>query len=236
MKKSTTKYYFILVLIIFGYLFYPLPETTVLKANIKNTHHDFRGAAWSNGELCRPCHIPHGANTEVANSPLWSHELTSASYNVYENITLNATPGQPNGRSKLCLSCHDGTVAVENHSGNSSGEWFLDNETWRRGGIGTNLKNDHPISFTYNSALANADGELHDPSTTSSGLGGTIAEDLLEGGSLECSSCHDVHVARKTDEGCSGCHFANGGSIYAKTLSLRVDNEESAFCLTCHKK
>ena len=235
MKKCTFKIEIIILLMLFGYLIYPLPGANVLNADIKNTHHDFSGASWSDGEICRPCHVPHGANTDVPNSPLWSHDLTTASHTVYSSNTLNSFPGQPNGRSKLCLSCHDGTVAVENHINNSGGVWYLDNETWRRGGLGTNLKNDHPISFTYNSLLANEDGELHDPSITPSGLGGTIAEDLLENGSLECSSCHDVHVARKTVPGCTGCHFSHG-YIYGQTLSLRIDNTGSAFCLTCHNK
>lgn len=230
MKNSSFKFYIPILLVLFGYLIYPLPEATLLNAGIENTHHDFRGASWSNGELCRPCHIPHNSNTEVPNSPLWSHEVTVATYQVYSTPTMDAFPGQPNGRSKLCLSCHDGTVAVENHSGNSSGTWFLSSER-----IGTSLTNDHPISFNYNSALAQADGELYDPSTTPSGLGGTIQQDFLaDGERMECSTCHDVHVARKTNEGCSGCHFVHGQTT--KTLSIRIDNSNSALCLTCHKK
>ena len=219
-------------IILFGIVFFHLlePENNgILIAGIEDTHHDFSSATWSNGEMCRPCHIPHNANTGVPGSPLWSHQLTVATYDVYASPTMDAFPGQPNGRSKLCLSCHDGTVAVENHAGNTSGTWYLSPDR-----IGTDLRNDHPISFDYNSTLASADGELYDPSTTPSGLGGTIQQDLLDNGRMECSTCHDVHVARKTDEGCVGCHFVHGQ--ITKSLSIRIDNSGSALCLTCHKK
>ncbi len=99
--------------------------------------------------------------------------------------------------------------------------------------VGPDLTGHHPISFVYDSALAAADGELFDPAVVASGLGGTIDDDLLFEGRLECSSCHDVHVARNT-AGCSGCHFVHGQTT--KTLSLRKDNTASAFCLTCHDK
>ena len=100
---------------------------------------------------------------------------------------------------------------------------------------GTVLTNDHPISFIYDDALATLDGELNDPSTSPSGLGNTIMEDLLDNGRLECSSCHDPHISRNT-EGCSGCHIVHGGPLTGQTLSLRIDNSGSALCLKCHNK
>ena len=101
------------------------------------------------------------------------------------------------------------------------------------GHVGTDLTHEHPISFEYSTALAKADGGLEDPATAPSGLSGTIAEDLLQNGFMECSSCHDVHVARKTVDGCNGCHRVPGRE---PSLSIRVPNEKSALCLTCHKK
>ena len=228
MKYDVQKFQIFILVALHCFLFYIL-SSTLLKADIKNSHHDFSGASWSEGEICKPCHIPHNANTEVNDSPLWNHELSTATYNVYTSSTLDAFPGQPSGKSKLCLSCHDGTVAIENHSGNTGGTRYAG-----FGNVGTSLTDDHPISFVYDSDLATRDGGLYDPSITMSGLGGTIAEDLLDKGkNLECSTCHDVHVARNT-QGCSGCHFVHGQTT--RTLSLRIDNQGSALCLTCHKK
>ncbi len=218
---------FLSVVIILLFVFY-LDDSS---GDIKFSHHDFSGASWSNGEICIVCHTPHHANQEVSDSPLWNHQVTNAVFELYSSSTSDAVPGQPNGKSKLCLSCHDGTVAFENHSGVTSGTRFMNS-----GNVGTSLANDHPISFIYNSALANADGELYDPSTAPSGLGGTIAEDFLDNGSLECSSCHDVHISRNT-QGCVGCHNVHGsGGVATNTLSLRVSNDGSGLCKTCHDK
>ncbi len=201
----------------------------VLYADIQSSHQDFSGSDWANGEICLPCHTPHNANMEVPDSPLWNHQVTSAAFEPYASSTMNAFPGQPDGKSKLCLSCHDGTVTIENHSGNTNGTRYTD-----AGKIGTDLRNQHPISFTYNFSLAAADGELYDPETTLSGLGGTIQEDLLEANKLQCTSCHDVHISRNT-QGCSGCHDMHG-QVYLETLSLWKSNAESALCFTCHNK
>lgn len=61
-------------------------------------------------EICVFCHTPHNANPKV---PLWNHAPSAAgNYTPYESLTLDAAVGQPDGASKLCLGCHDGTVAV----------------------------------------------------------------------------------------------------------------------------
>jgi hypothetical protein len=202
-----------------------------LKSKIENSHHDFGGRSWTNNEVCIVCHTPHNAQFNTA-APLWNHQLTNASYTVYSSTTLNATVGQPSGQSKICLSCHDGTVAMDNHSGKTDGTVFIShNRAW----LSNDLSSDHPISFAYNSSLASIDNGLHDPSTTASGLGGTIERDMLHDGKMECSTCHDVHIGRNTS-GCAGCHGMHMGGLYKETLSLRKSNTRSALCLTCHKK
>ncbi len=202
-----------------------------LIAKIEQSHHDFSGALWTNYEMCIVCHTPHNADTQVNDAPLWNHEVTSATYTLYSSSTIESTINQPDGLSKLCLSCHDGTVAIDNHSGITTGTRYTSTSF---GNFGTNLSDQHPISFTYDAALATADGELYNPTSQSSGLGSTIDEDMLFNGKMECSSCHDVHVARN-NSGCVGCHNMHG-PIMTKTLSVRIDNDNSALCLTCHKK
>ena len=204
------------------------PRFSGQSMDIRSSHHDFSGTAWSEGRICRVCHTPHNANTDILDSPLWNHANTVASFGVYSSPTLNGTPIQPTRRTKLCLSCHDGTVAIENHGGNTRGIRFA-----TFGNLSTNLSNDHPICFTYDTQLAQEDGSLFDPSTTPSGLGGTIEEDLLEDGMVSCISCHDVHVARNT-EGCSGCHSLH--PMQTTSLSLRIPMEGSQLCITCHNK
>ena len=182
---------------------------------ISGTAHDFSGDGWNpGGQICIVCHTPHNADMTVLTAPLWNHEVTIAAYTLYSSSTLDATDlGQPGDESKLCLSCHDGTVALENFGGVTTDLNYITGSAL----VGTDISDDHPISFTYDAALATADGGLHDPTTTNSGLGGFITGDMLFSNRLECASCHDVH-----DD-------ANG-------MFLRIDNAASALCLTCHNK
>jgi len=197
---------------------------------LANTHHDFSSASWGDGEMCSPCHTPHNADSLVSAAPLWNHAVTTATFTLYGSDTLDAVPGQPTGATRLCLSCHDGTVALDSFDGVTGGGSFIA-DTFE---TGTDLSRHHPVSFDYDSDLASQDGDLKDPSTAPSGLGGTIAEDLLRNGRLECSSCHDVHVSRATGS-CGGCHAAHG-PMKTSTLSLWKSNAGSALCLTCHVK
>ncbi len=185
------------------------------QAAITGSSHDFSTEGWNfTGEICQPCHTPHDASLDIAGSPLWNRQATTATFQLYASPTFDgsATIGQPSGTSKLCLSCHDGTVALDNYGGWTTGTSFANLVK------GTDLRNDHPVSFTYDSTLASTDQGLYDPATQSSGLGGTIHVDLLHEGKVECSSCHDVH-----DQ-------SGSGSLLVKS------NEGSSLCLTCHNK
>lgn len=142
---------------------------------------------------------------------------------------MNSIPGQPNRTSKLCLSCHDGTIAIENHGGVNTGTSFMP----APGLISTDIANDHPISFIYDAALASIDQGLKDPTITMSGLGGTIEQDLLKNGYMECTSCHDPHIRRNTG-GCTSCHIVHPWSTVS--VSIWKDNTNSELCLTCHNK
>jgi predicted CXXCH cytochrome family protein len=178
---------------------------TVGFAQITGTKHDFKAQAWSGGEICKACHTPHNAKA-VTGAVLWNHRVSVATYTTYTSSTMNATMGQPDGTSKLCLSCHDGTVALEDFGSVTTGTIKITGTAL----VGTDLSNDHPVSFTYDAALVTADKGLKavtDPNVAP----------LLFSGKVECASCHDVH-----------------GTGIAKLL--RVSNAGSALCLTCHIK
>lgn len=191
---------------------------------ITGSAHDFTSQSWSGGRICVACHAPHKTNTSVADAPLWNHNLSTATYTLYSSPTLNATITQPGGGSKLCLSCHDGTVAV-NSFGGVAGTTMISSKN----NIGTNLKSSHPIGFSYDTALATADGSLHDPATKTVTIGsgtqtktGTLHSVLLYGGKMECSSCHDVHNTFTVGTAGSGL--------------VKVDQTGSKICLACHNK
>ena len=160
-------------------------------AGIVGSAHDFSGFSFSGGQICLPCHTPHQGEL-VENAPLWNHELSVATYQLYTSPSMDATVNQPTGASKLCLSCHDGTVAVDSFGG-QSGNMFIDAFS-ADANLTTDLSNDHPISFVYDAALAAADPGLFDPTTKTVTIGsgtfsrtGFISEVMLaDGVSVPC--------------------------------------------------
>jgi predicted CXXCH cytochrome family protein len=194
------------------------------KSQISGTKHDFSGRSWAPTEnkMCGVCHATHQAKNEPS-APLWNHQSTAvAAYALYSSPTFDGQGGltitNPSASSKLCLSCHDGTVALENFGNITTGTNYIPS-TSRIGGVsGNDMSKEHPISFQYTDALASADGGLRAPTTTNSGLGGSIAKDMLFANKMECASCHDVH------------------NKYNVTHLLKMSNINSQLCLTCHKK
>ena len=84
-------------------------------AGVSSSKHDFRApgsgppGALDSGKVCIFCHAPH---TDAPSFPLWNRRFGGLAYTPYSSASMQATPGQPTGSSKLCLSCHDGTIAV----------------------------------------------------------------------------------------------------------------------------
>lgn len=197
---------------------------TAWAGTVAGSAHDFTTQGWSGGEICVSCHTPHnGASAQAAQ--LWNHAVTTANFTMYSSPSLNATSiGQPEGISRLCLSCHDGTVGVDSFGG-VTGTTILAGNT--AVGSSGNLTDDHPISIRFDSALATADGSLFDPATKNVTVGvtgsksktGTINDLLLVDGTVQCSSCHDVHNA-----------------FTAAQPLLLVSMVGSKLCLTCHNK
>ena len=64
-------------------------------------------------EVCVFCHTPHFSNADIVDAPLWNRMSSGAVYTPYSSSTMDTTPGQPTGNSVACLSCHDGTVALD---------------------------------------------------------------------------------------------------------------------------
>ena len=138
---------------------------------------------------CDGCHTPHNAEA-LPGVPLWNGLETTVTFTtMYSSKSFQGTiDGQPSGDSKLCLGCHDGA--------NPNFSWMNPEFTFGA----SDLASSHPISFVYDSALANLDGGLKDPSESST-IGGTILEDLLDPDSkVQCSSCHDVHTSGVGDK------------------------------------
>lgn len=162
-----------------------------LVPDVTNTKHNLSVGgggtvkAVSETQVCVFCHTPHAATSGV--TPLWNRALSNATYSVYTSTSLDAAAiqgslDQPGGSSKLCLSCHDGTLAIGNvnvlggqGSPTAQGTLSIPMTGTGAGGVmpggtgtatgftrslGIDLSNDHPISVNFTSALAARDGEL----------------------------------------------------------------------------
>jgi predicted CXXCH cytochrome family protein len=177
--------------------------------------------AQSEAQVCIFCHAPHNTG---GMKPLWNRDLSIASYQIYRSTTLDAVPGQPTGSSKLCLSCHDGTIALGNVL--SRGEQIRmsggDHMPAGLSHLGTDLSDDHPISFYYTSGLAASDRQLKSPTT----LPHEVRLDA--NGQMQCTSCHDAHhnrygkfltKPREFGELCMSCHEMEGWSVSPHRLS-----------------
>ena len=177
------------------------------------------------GQACAYCHGPHGTGGD---RPLWNRRLPSGPYRMYEGpLDMLADP-QPTGVSRLCLSCHDGTIGLDDvlvapagfaragpfretierctgcHNGGNPAGGFDFERVWFRP---DDLRKQHPISLLYD---ASRDPGFNPASSVvAAGL-------VLENGRVQCATCHEPHTARYRP-------------------FLRMPNANRSLCLVCHR-
>jgi predicted CXXCH cytochrome family protein len=201
--------------------------------------------------ICIFCHAPHNtyrlstatggagplAPPEFDYLPLWNHTLQDPTgYVMYDNGPGAPQTGPkasqaiqngmvPGSTSLLCLSCHDGTIAVNSYGNvdqrtgsQSTGTSFM--AASYQIGKDKYLGNHHPVGFDYDLVYA-ADTEIRSPDATQLTPTSLVRDHLYGPGNalLECASCHSVH------------NKGNSGEV----LLWRSD-QNSELCLTCHDK
>jgi len=189
--------------------------------NVTSSKHNMstRSGLTNYGEVCVYCHTPHGG--QIQNAPLWNRGFGSGPYAMYNNAyssTIDMTvAASPQGVSLACLSCHDGTIGLDviinkpnvDTSRAGSGNTMPVNAGQFFANLGTELRNDHPISITYDNVV--------DPAFNAAS-GGKVGSQLpLYSGRVECGTCHNPHNTTNTP-------------------FLRVANSASNLCKTCHIK
>jgi len=215
-------------------------------------------------QICAFCHTPHGA-TNFPGSPLWNRQLSTSTYTVYTSASLDAEDisgqlEQPGGSSKLCLSCHDGTLAIgtvnvlggiENPTISMSGT-AADGSMPAGSGTGTgftrdlgiDLLNDHPISMTFDTTLATTDGELYDPVAASHiavGAPGIRPPVPLEAtgpgmeAQVQCASCHDPHM-KDLSLSVSSKFLRLNRFQQSSPVTGTFTEATDIVCLACHNK
>lgn len=214
------------------------------------------------GRVCVFCHTPHNAtpiDDELNPTPLWNHEFSAQDFStgVYqwatpENTVLTVEDPLV-GPSRLCMSCHDGVVAVDQHGPSRAYAGSLTLTGDAAVGRGGDLTDDHPIGFSYGQALVarNTSGlnfielvpkeYMFASAVTPSGTAGTydtvvraqggrlISDVLYQGDVMTCASCHEVHNKEnvKQDVGTKG---------YQPNYLLYAKEKDSLICLSCHIK
>jgi len=182
---------------------------TYPSVSVVNTPHNlnnYPGITLPGNQVCIACHTPHNALLPGDENVLWNHAITQETFIMYKS-----TAGQPEGPSKMCLSCHDGVTALDSYGGNT-GTIVMTGAA----ALGTDLSDDHPIGIEY----PTGDVEYQDPATFAPGINNGPGVQLIPIGGVdrvECTSCHHVHN--------------NGLGNF-----LRVPVLESYICLQCHIK
>ncbi len=249
------------------------------KSDIRNTKHNLSATgtgdvkALTESQVCVFCHTPHAATSGLV-APLWNRAVgADNSYTQYDSNSTQANIDiNPGGSSKLCLSCHDGTIAIGNVNvleGNTNVSINMLNTdggkmpagmgaaTGFTRKLGTNLENDHPISFSFDTSksgqrLAKADGELRDPmdpdgshiAMPTPGVRPMIPLD--HNAQVQCISCHDPHIdGQDLPPGTSLAAGAPQNNIkflrgrrfqMTEPLGGNYNKSEDIVCLACHDK
>jgi predicted CXXCH cytochrome family protein len=199
-------------------------------AGVDQTRHNFTSATyspnsffWGTQETCVFCHAVHNAS----GGTLWNHETNGGqTYQMYTSNTMDMIQSAtPHEGSLICLSCHDGTIAINSLNNlpgpEAAGAYGVPGGTGLDGTgrltagshafVGTNLSDDHPVGITYDQSR---DLDFYPKTGNSQSYPDKL---LSEGLYVECSSCHNPH-----------------NNTYSNFLI--ESNAGSALCTRCHIK
>jgi len=202
--------------------------------------------------VCIFCHTSHGARTDsdLIDPPLWNHSLSSATYNVLTPgsvinsvdkfsfianagiVNMLSSPSAPDGTSRLCLGCHDGTIGIGNVGSESV-----------------------PIAMNTSSACLTADGRIS--SSCSAYIGNDLTQkhvvsipmnqNLLDESFANCTAAGQTTyvkypwsnpnpdanvILRPTLRQFRGISGVDGGS--ASGTEYRAGYKYGVQCSTCH--
>jgi len=248
--------------------------STPASAQITGTRHNlgslgtgvnkFSGTA----EICVFCHTPHGGDT-TAVVPLWNRTLVGQTYQTYDALGTSTLQGKvaPVGSVSIaCLSCHDGTQAMNsviNAPGSgltnatfSAGTWSGANQTAGKligvANLGTDLRNDHPVGIQYagggySTATLTGPGTDPDFRAANNAVVGGIRTWWVDSEPTPNNARNKTDMVLYT-RGPTGGYtgqtnpepFVECASCHdphtATTMFLRTVNDNSRVCLTCHIK
>jgi hypothetical protein len=215
-----------------------------LAVGINNTPHNIPQfiTAKSGTEPCAFCHTPHVAGSPLV-YPLWNRTQVSQNYTMYTSATFNMwnadtkTSEQVDSSTRACMQCHNGVASeLINYPGrgrntanpDASDYNFSTGVLLNFANLGTDLRQEHPVAFTYN---ATADSEGNNFPSVGAGAAvvtGTLR--LYDGtNQMGCGTCHEPH---------NRFSYLGAGStqVYFLRNATASDNgnANSALCRACH--
>jgi len=229
---------------------------------ITGSPHDLTGVpigATDNGEICVYCHTPHGSRTDIT-APLWNKPASFGSieigYTTYDSTTADGDVLTVGSVSVACLTCHDGTQAMDaviNAPGSGLGTGRISPVLggampWNSyATLGLDLSDDHPIGVQYG-GFDPGTGVI-DPDFNTAGLQketiGTTERwwvDTSVGTAGKLEKTDMILYTRDNPNGggdqpfveCASCHDPHEGS--GSPNFMRIPNTNSDVCLACHAK
>lgn len=154
-------------------------------------------------QVCIFCHTPHNAKPQTV---LWNRNDTTQTFGHYSSATLaiHTDPtartssdykAEPNGSSRLCLSCHDGVTAL---GAVLNGDAIEVNNSVNTVMSGTNVfdrnkitNSHHPVSFIYNGAVRDRLNLIEGAGTYKLPANPKVRLDRES--RMQCITCHDPH-------------------------------------------
>ena len=227
--------------------------------NMSSTSPEWPYQSTNEDEVCIYCHTPHGGTLDA---PLWNRALPTGAFTHYSSATLSATivgvNRAVNAESLVCMSCHDGAVALNailnesNSTGGPPSQSYPLPPPPSPFGVGSvigtiaingaaqaqsrNLTDDHPISFSYHDVY-NDVAEDYTLQLRAYNLAEAAGVRFFP---LNTGAAGDVAGGKRVE--CSSCHdphvnyvAARGGDASLAPFLVR-SNAASALCLACHIK
>jgi len=219
-------------------------------------------------QICVFCHTPHASNTSVS-APLWNKGLPATTYTTYSTANSSTIDGEVltvGSVSAACLSCHDGTQAMDNmvNAPGSGGftaagaspvgyTWAGSSTITGVANLTGDLTNDHPIGIEYcGGGLSNGgtttlsgsckDADFKAPITN---VINSVPVFWVDANANTTRDKADIILysrtfaagANRPSVECASCHDPHVASKGSDNISfMRVTTAASAVCLACHTK
>ncbi|MEI6212853.1 MAG: hypothetical protein WCP10_02010 [Desulfuromonadales bacterium] len=216
-------------------------------------------------QICIFCHTPHSALPQGA---LWNRKDTTLTFARYTSSTLDIrniaaaqyAPGsQPNGSSRLCLSCHDGATGLGdvvwggpiamNINAIPAGDIMSFNP------ISNKMKSGHhPVSFVYaqgfnyqtqiGTMIAGLVPAVDFRLPVSVTLPGPLTNmaayvklqdtDRKGNGWMQCTTCHDPHQNMGNDKDVYSTPVRKVTPFWVYSTAGAASASHDAVCNACH--